>query len=295
VAGFDGSMPEDIVVPIGGGGNGKINPDVASSVHTSEEDPFSPDLSVHKTPLPPAPALRQTSDGEAGIVENSANRKLARDVDRLLMSSSRVGVTESAYRGRNVQRNSQAQVFVGKKHGGKIYVDDPSFLSEWSVEAIALVRRHLFRAGNGKIPIPFETNWINDGTNRGNDNQTRKLPLWATEVLQHGSDGMNEDEMTRPSIRLSISDVPLLVAEVEELLDIMEGMMAIQQQRRLDRLRPPGWLQSNWYIIATVAPSLAWLIRRLSTKGYGKQAITFVLDKVSTFFRERVVDPVVAM
>jgi len=44
-----------------------------------------------------------------------------------------------------------------------------------------------------------------------------------------------------------------------------------------------------------VAPSLAWLIRRLSTKGYGKQAITFVLDKVSTFFRERVVDPVVAM
>ena len=310
VAGFDGGMPpENVGCP----------PFVDERMYTRDgssdnlqggraEEVFSPEFSIHKTPTPTSPsALRQTSDNsETGEV----NLKIASDVDRLLMSSSRVPV--------KFRRSSQAQVYAGKKHGEGIFVDDPGFLAEWSVEAIALVRRLLFRAGNGKVPIPCETNWIeeNSSPHHGGDNELsnrnavsrlRTLPLWASQVaVQCGHDATpppNSNTATTSSlqihpeaqVRITITDVPLLVAEVEELLDIMEGMMGIQRQRRLERLRPPSWLRSNWYIVATVAPSLAFLFRRLRTKGYGKQAIRFVVQKVSTFFRERVVDPVVAM
>jgi len=296
VAGFDGSMPE---------GDTAVEDE-------EQQEPFSPELSVHKTPPPPpVSALRQTSDGsEAGGVEISANQRLKQDVDRLLMSSSRVGVNESSYRGgQTSRRHSQAQVLVGKRHGEGIFVDDPNFLAEWSIDAIALVRRHLFRAGNGKIPIPFETNWVNDSSTHSNDPtsvsrkdiQTRKLPLWATELpqamydTQESETASNAAKSLRPRARVTISDVPLLVAEVEELLDIMEGMMSVQRQRRLERLRPPSWLRSNWYMVASVVPPLAFLTRRLGTKGYGREVISFVVQKVTTFFRERVVDPVAAM
>lgn len=308
VAGFDGSMPESDTA-----GEDDENMKETLSLAGRQDEPFSPELSVHKTPPPPpASALRQTSDNsDAGGVEISANQKLKQDVDRLLMSSSRVGANESSYRGgQTSRRHSQAEVLVGKRHGEGIFVDDPNFLAEWSIEAIALVRRHLFRAGNGKIPIPFETNWISDSSMHSNDPtsvrrniiQTRKLPLWAVELPQAMHDVTQESEMAsnapkpvRPSARVTISDVPLLVAEIEELLDIMEGMMSVQRQRRLEKLRPPSWLRSNWYMVASVVPSLAFLARRLGTKGYGREAISFVFQKVTTFFRERVVDPVAAM
>ena len=45
-------------------------------------------------------------------------------------------------------------VFVQAGHGGQIVLNDPA-LVEWSVDAIALVRRQLFRAANGNIPLPF--------------------------------------------------------------------------------------------------------------------------------------------
>jgi len=321
VAGFDGGMPPENV-----GGPPLVDERMYNRDGSSDnlqgvraEELFSPEFSIHKTPTPATTsAVRQTSDNsETGEV----NLKIASDVDRLLMSSSRVGVNDSAYPyidGGVFRRSSQAQVYAGKKHGEGIFVDDPAFLAEWSVEAIALVRRLLFRAGNGRVPIPCETNWIKEDASphHGGDNEPakrnagfrlRRLPLWASEVaVQRGHDATpppNSNTTTSSSlqiypdakVRITITDVPLLVAEVEELLDIMEGMMGIQRQRRLERLRPPSWLRSNWYIVATVAPSLAFLFRRLRTKGYGKQAIRFVVQKVSTFFRERVVDPVVAM
>jgi hypothetical protein len=307
-------MPAGVALPV-------INDDEENGKHSDHSwqnrypDPFSPELSVHKTPThytTPTVEAHTRDTGDPETAEISANRKISRDVDRLLFSSSRVGVHESTYRGlQSSRRYPQAQVLVGKRHGEGIFVDDPGFLAEWSVEAIALVRRHLFRAGNGKIPIPFETNWTYDALKDDNDssrarrngNKMVKLPRWAGEVPQVVLDAAEENEVTSnssmkaitPKARVTITNLPLLVAEVEELLDIMEGMMAIQRQRRLERLRPPSWLRSNWYLVASVAPSMALLFRRLATKGYGKEAITFVVQKISTFFRERVADPVVAM
>ena len=313
VAGFDGSVPSGVAHAV-------INDDEENGKHSDHgwqnryPDPFSPELSVHKTPThyttPTAEAHSQDT-GDPETAEISANRKVFRDVDRLLLSSSRVGVQESAYRSRQSQRRyPQAQVLVGKRHGEGIFVEDPWFLAEWSVEAIALVRKHLFRAGNGKIPIPFETNWTinalkdsNDSSRtRRNENNIMNLPWWAGEVpvvsdvAEENVDASNSSmKAVTPKARITITDLPLFVAEVEELLDIMEGMMAIQKQRRLERLRPPSWFRSNWYLVASVAPSLALLFRRLATKGYGKEAITFVVQKISTFFRERMAEPVVAM
>ena len=130
-----------------------------------------------------------------------------------------------------------------------------------------------------------------------------KLPRWAAEVPQGVIEATQANEIASnvhitpagPRAPVTISDLPLLVAEVEELLDIMEGMMAIQRQRRLERLRSPSWLRSNWYLVASVVPSLAFLARRICKKGYGEEAISLIVQKVSTFFRERVVDPVAAM
>ena len=315
VAGFDGSMP-------GAGGvclsvnhedeeNGKHND---GGWQNRYPDPFSPELSVYKTPTHYATPTAENHTSETFdpvAVGLSVNRKISCDVNRLLLSSSKVGMHESTHRGRHSPRRYlQAQVLVGKRHGEGIFVDDPGFLAEWSVEAIALVRRHLFRAGNGKILIPFHTNWTNDTLNYGkdagracrNENRMSKLPCWAgevptvTEATEEYEDTSNSSmKALPPKARVTITDLPLLVAEVEELLDIMEGMMAIQRQRRLERLRPPSWLRSNWYMVTCVAPPLALLFRRLATKGYGKEAITFVCSKITTFFRERVADPVVAM
>ena len=179
---------------------------------------------------------------------------------------------------------------MGKKHGGGIYVDDPSFLAEWSVDAIKLIRKQLSRAGNGRVSIPFVSNWT-DASNKELD-----IPVWASNfgMSSHSSD----DDMIVPpgeQQRVTITDVPLMTAEVSAMLDIMEEVMEIQRFRRLEQLRAPSWLRSNWYVVAAVTPTAAFLVRRLMSKGYGKEFIKVVLERVVSFFRERVVDPIVAM
>ena len=95
--------------------------------------------------------------------------------------------------------------------------------------------------------------------------------------------------------RVTITDIPLMTAEVSALLDVMEEVMEIQRLRRLEQLRAPSWLRSNWYVVAAVTPTAAFLVYRLTSKGYGKEFIKLLLGRVGTFFKERVADPVVAM
>lgn len=297
VAGFDGYMPDHPDL------NPKSTPRNSRTVFdhstTNDSGPFSPDLSVQNTPIPSASQRKQIDEKEIQIIVEQQN--MVHNVDKLLRPSAGIPENESSFRvtEKPVRQSSHAQVFVGRKHGDGIYVDDPGFLAEWSVEAISLVRRHLFRAGNGKVSIPYESNWIYENRSSSgmktmfrqkNITNTCNLPLWARE-MNHNLVSSLPDGRTG----ITITDISLLVAEVQELLDIMEGLMEVQRQRRLDRLRSPSWFRRNWYILATVLPSLAFVLRRLGTKGYGKQVIRFTIQKVSTFFRERVTDPIVAM
>ena len=95
--------------------------------------------------------------------------------------------------------------------------------------------------------------------------------------------------------RVAISNLPLMVNEVEELLDIMEGVMFLQRKRRLNVFRPPGWLRRNWYMVAASVPSVAFLLQKINSRSHWKRVTALFLQKAGTFVRERLVDPLVAM
>jgi hypothetical protein len=257
VAGFDGGMPE----------SSESNPEKVGTI-AHQDEAFSPELSMYKTPNV---ALRTTANDIAandksersGSVKDVLLGSEAGDVPHVV--SERVGC--SKYISGDQLTTSHAHVLVGKKHGDGIYVDDPAFLAEWSVDAMKLIRKQLRRAGNGRVLIPFEDSWSAEG----------------------GAPPSNELP------RVTITDIPLLTAEVSALLDIMENVMEIQRFRRLEHLRAPSWFRSNWYVVASAIPLATIFIRRLSTKGYGRETIKFFIERVVSFFRERVVDPVVAM
>lgn len=196
--------------------------------------------------------------------------------------------------GRRVfRRSSQAAVFVGKNDGEGIFIDDPDFLAEWSVESMRLVRRILFRAGNGKVTLPCEENWT-----EGTDGPSLKTPTWADESFLRRLEPMPEATPFGSSelpARVAISNLPVLVNEVEELLDIMEGIMTMQRNRRLNVFRPPGWLRRNWYILSLSVPSVAFLLQKINSRSHWKHVTGLFLQKAGTFVRERLVDPLVAM
>lgn len=275
VAGFDGAMPD--------AENGNVE---NVGMNTLLYEPFTPEISTHKFSDSIRTILRDntTQDDNESLIGSTQQT----DLEHTQSLPPRVGGLNSHLYEK--QNSSHAHVFVGKKHGGGIYVDDPAFLAEWSVDAMKLIRKQLNRAGNGRVSIPYFANWT-DASNRDLD-----LPLWAS------YDGMNshssDDDVVVSSgeqQRITITDIPLMTAEVSALLDVMEEVMEIQRFRRLEQLRAPSWLRSNWYVVAAVAPTTVFLVRRFMSKGYGKDFVKLLVERVGTFFKERVADPVVAM
>jgi hypothetical protein len=194
----------------------------------------------------------------------------------------------------------KAKVFVQKYHGGGVYVADPGFLAEWSVEAMLLIRKHLYRAGNGMILLPYQSNWL---TKSGHDEEgaagalisepaPSKLPLWATVKFGTTDDGSSTESL---QTLVTISNLPLLAAEVEELLDVMGDIMAIQRQRRLDRLRPSGRFRRNWYVVATCVPAAVTLLHWMVRHGELRRLLRPLYHSASSFFKYRLKDPVLAM
>ena len=214
----------------------------------------------------------------------------------------------SDFRCSNIRSSYKASVFVHKGHGGGLFVDDPGFLAEWSVRAVALIRRHLYRAGNGMVLLPYESNWR--GAEQEKDEEERgtlisspeptvlsRIPTWATEVLVSSARSTADGSFVSktPRNQITISNLPLLAAEIEALLETMEDVMAAQRHRRLDRLRPAGWLRRNWYIVASTVPATASLLLWIVRHGKGKLLVRSVYYRVTSFFKERLRDPVVAM
>lgn len=200
------------------------------------------------------------------------------------MESSRQGV---------FRRPSQAQIFVGRHDGDGIYVDDPSFLAEWSIESIRLIRRQLLRAGNHQVELPFSSHWTD-----ASDGTTLHIPTWATE--EHIEPLLPTDEYAPSPIStgrmtLTISNVPAMAKEIGALLDTMQTLMVMQRSRRLDRMRPPPWIRRNWYIVATVLPTTVWISFRLFRGGTLQSSIRHFFRRVEMFFQERVSIPLNAM
>jgi hypothetical protein len=217
-------------------------------------------------------------------------------------------------------------VFVTRNHGGQIYIDDRA-LAEWSVDAISIVRRLLYRAANGLVILPYSENWA-EGDDQSLsyydmtgsldiDSQTEgatdeavvppKLPLWASlsphnmapvEEEEEALDDMTDDqkeETTHVVQRVVISDLPLMVSEVSELLDVMESIMDLQRGRRLEKLKPPFRMRQNWYVSAIVLPPLTYLCYKMAAKGFGWGFLKYTSQKLLDFCREHVVEPLLAM
>lgn len=204
-------------------------------------------------------------------------------------------------------------VSVEKYFNGQIVFDDPA-LAEWSVDAMAIVRNQLYRAANGKVSLPGTANW-SEGSSLSYDvpgpvaldpsdemdvtNESvvpPRLPLWAkASNIPSFEEEDQGNESTNNHNRVIICDLPLMVAEVSDLLDVMESIMSIQRSRRLDKLKPPHWIRQNWYISAIAFPSFSYLLYKTTSKGYGWVFLKYTAQKFVGFFREHVVDPFFAM
>jgi hypothetical protein len=250
-----------------------------------------------------APANRRmSSDGDdIRLPERQRSSDLSEAVfDRrgIHHASSRVGQTDSRH-ANTLEPGAAANIFVRNRDGGGIFIDDPAFLTRWSIDAMQLVRAQLDRAANGMVLLPYESNWAEESSMHGEgqlildqeDAVRCKLPFWA----HNRSDSMSSVEKEDQSAQLAICDLPLMLDEVSELLDVMEDIMVIQRQRRLEKMRPLGWIRRHWYLAATIVPSAAYLVRQAVRQGFAKDVINSLTRKVSVFFRERLVDPVSAM
>ena len=92
-----------------------------------------------------------------------------------------------------------------------------------------------------------------------------------------------------------ISNLPLMAAEVSDLLNAIEYIMPYYNQRRLKLLKPPSMFRRRWYITAVLTPAVLYTTKRLTSKGSWNRVLTLTASKIGTFFRERVFEPITAM
>ena len=209
---------------------------------------------------------------------------------------------------RMISCQSEANIMVEKSEGGGFVVDDPVFLSEWSVEAIKLVRIQLERAANGAIRIPKKENWgIDVGSGGGDDDEYGQLvspieasvcPCWAREsVVQRQSGPSSGDSagLIEKYTDITITDLPAMAEEVSELIDIMVPVMALQRRRRLDKLCPPSWARRNWFILYSAGPCMSYVLYKMLRNDFAQEAFQQLAQKVKSFYHERIREPVVAI
>jgi hypothetical protein len=204
-------------------------------------------------------------------------------------------------------------VFVTNASDGRIFTDDSS-LAEWSIDAILLVRTHLNRAAKGRTILPLASNWSETNKYLGKtvENSASNLfpeqdtlakddgpfPNWADHHIMASEDSsrINDDvNVHNTNSNVIISDIPLLMAEVTELLKSMKEIMDFQRQRRMQKLRPPSWIRRNWYLSAMGAPAIGYFLVKMFRDGYGKALAKYVIEKVGTFFKEHVSNPLASM
>jgi hypothetical protein len=269
-----------------------------------EADSLSPKPAERVSSTAPLNRRMSSVIGDSDPIERQSSGDLSetvfgrREVPR---ASSRVGQTDSR-QANTPDESSAANIFVRNRDGGGIFVDDPAFLTQWSIDAMRLVRVQLHRAANGMVVLPYECNWAEESSTHGEgqligdqeDVVRCKIPFWAGDKSDAMSSAASHEKEDW-SAQLAISDLPLMLDEVSELLDVMEDIMKIQRRRRLEKMMPLGWLRRHWYLAATIVPSATYLVRQVGASEFAKDVISSLSQKVSIFFRERFLDPVSAM
>lgn len=269
--------------------------------------------------LPPSP-MRRVHSGFIDNIESSAPPELPRQAPTSNVSN----LPQHSHHNTLYYTN----VSVKMDHNGRIFIDNPA-LAEWSVDAMLIVRRQLYRAANGLVVLPFADNWSGDEeipstldpavekagtlpnlTGPDGTTTTSNLPVWASIKTSHATpisqplheeeeeDDVEDENVTKETSsddnrHVIISDLPLMVSEISELLDVMEPVMGLQRARRLDKLKAPSWLRRNWYFMAASSPVVSYLVYKMLHSGFGplRRAANMFRD----FFREHVIGPISAM
>ena len=273
-------------------------------------DSFIMEKSQHPLPKPSSWEFSMTAKGSSSA---GGTRRLSSEVGDMRPDPAvrrRLHRLPPNKKGRHDHRRS-SKVFVHMNDGGGLFVEDRGFLAEWSVEAMALIRKHLYRAGNGLVILPFESNWLTSSEREHEEEDgggtlvsipdpgpfQSSLPAWASEVVKTERETADPDSpmQEEPRKELTVSNLPLLAAEVEALLDVLEEIMAMQRRRRLDHLRSPYWFRRHWYVVATSVPALGSFFLWMARQGRGKRLVRSFLHGVSSFLKERLRDPVISM
>ena len=235
----------------------------------------------------------------------------------------------------NREKGYYASVFVRNENDGKIHMDDAALaewsvdamalirnlLERASHGKVVLPYEHHWKPnGKGLHQRQFSSGVLSDSSHPGelileeereeeladgNDedlDQQRQLPIWAkwaSEQTLGNSVEMERAEDGTPIVtdveHVVISNLPLMAAEVSELLNSIEDIMSSQRHRRMRKLRPPSMFRRRWYLTAVAAPMGTYLIHRLVSKGYGSELIKVTMSKLYKFFQEHVSVPFMAM
>lgn len=128
----------------------------------------------------------------------------------------------------------------------------------------------------------------------------RQLPVWAKWVPKQSLGNSVEVERLKDGTlhneeNVVISNLPLMAAEVTELLNSIEDIMSSQRNRRMKKLRPPSMFRRRWYLTAFGVPIGTYVIHHLVTNGYASKLINTTKLQLYKFFQEHVVQPFMAM
>ena len=123
------------------------------------------------------------------------------------------------------QQPTSAHVLVKRGDGEGLYTDHPAFVAEWAVEAIALVRSHLYRASNGMVKLPYEEHWVADLE----DDPSKIIPVWVSRVYHPIDSNHNNHSDNEAAVctSLRVTDLNLMMTEVSELLNAMEDRKSV--------------------------------------------------------------------
>jgi len=160
------------------------------------------------------------------------------------------------------------------------------------------VKRTVSGPTGSSSTLEMSTNSLEDIDDEiDHDDNALGLPLWATEDAGTSSQEDDDGILITPSTTATnsgtiiISNLRLMAAEVEQLLDCMEVYMQDQRNRRSSKLKPPSRMKRQWYIYAVGFPAGFYLVYKLTKKHGSSYLAKMAFEKAKSLFAEHVEEP----
>lgn len=203
--------------------------------------------------------------------------------DSMLLNNSFSDVSSALYRSASHGNNTE------------IVSNEPA-LAEWTIDAVHMVRSQLYeQQGDAHHLLPYDENWNRESTD------SERLPMWALDVERQFSTNSFDEKKEQPKVlrrqsstptKLRISNLPLMAAEIKDLLSIIESQAAEQREHRVRVICPPSKLSRNWYIICGSLPIVGFVSYKFLKDGWGARLCKQIFLNIKEFYVEHVAEPV---